>query len=300
MTIPSGIAWTTNNALTVLQERQGLQDNESAMGELLGGAAESTLTLDSGGAITPTSASHKVDTYLAAATDDLIHINIANHPEGRLLLLRSADASRVVTLKHAAGGIGQILLKSGKDITLYSQDMTILLQHNGSSWEERMLSVPQNPNTSVHAYLAAPQSLSLSSGEASLVLFDQESRDTLNEFDTATWTWTAKYPGLYAVAFEIVFEATSVTAGDTYSLLISSNTLIPPTLTYNTIIIPVSNAGSFWYACSGVFQVPAGKLVTTWLRNLNATTKTPTLYAGAASTSLSISWLAPLPDSLLP
>jgi len=104
----------------------------NVLAEILGGAAESELTV-SGGSITPTAASHTVDTESDAASDDLDNIATTNHPESRFIILRCADASRVTTIKHESGGAGQIHT-GGSDIDLDSVNKRVLLQRVGADW----------------------------------------------------------------------------------------------------------------------------------------------------------------------
>lgn len=97
--------------------------------------AESELTIASG-SITPTGDKHTVDTEADAATDELTNIVMTNTPDGSLLYLRAANDSRMVTITHAAGGVGQIHLKKDANLTLESTEDRILLVRNGTDWEE--------------------------------------------------------------------------------------------------------------------------------------------------------------------
>ena len=105
------------------------------LAESLGGAAVSELTI-SAGSITPTGASHTVDTGGDAETDDLTNIAYTNHPDGRIVILSCADDLRGVVLKHGAGGDGQLLLRGGVDLTLSDIDDTVFLQRRGTTWVE--------------------------------------------------------------------------------------------------------------------------------------------------------------------
>ena len=52
-------------------------------------------------------------------------------------MLRCANASRVVVVKHAAGGTGQLSLKSGGDFTLADPDRHwLLVKRSGTTWKE--------------------------------------------------------------------------------------------------------------------------------------------------------------------
>jgi hypothetical protein len=103
--------------------------------ELLGGAAESELTISSG-SVTPTGASHTIDTESDASSDDLTNIATTNHPDGRLLLIQAEDAARTVVVKHQSGGAGQISLMNSEDVSLDDTRKFLLLKRNGSDWEE--------------------------------------------------------------------------------------------------------------------------------------------------------------------
>lgn len=89
-----------------------------------------TLTIASG-AITVTKSYHKVDTEGAAATDDLDTIN--GGTDGDILILRTANASRDVTVKNGTGNlrtVGDFILNFMEDrITLqYDGDMGVWLE----------------------------------------------------------------------------------------------------------------------------------------------------------------------------
>lgn len=89
-----------------------------------------TLTIASG-AITVTKSYHKVDTEGAAATDDLDTIN--GGTDGDILILRTANASRDVTVKNGTGNlrtVGDFVLNFMEDrITLqYDGDMGVWLE----------------------------------------------------------------------------------------------------------------------------------------------------------------------------
>jgi hypothetical protein len=103
--------------------------------ELLGGSASSELTISSG-SITPTSATHSVDTESDASSDDLTNIETTNHPDGRFLLIRAENSARTVVVKHQAGGTGQISTTNDEDYSLDDTNKFILLKRNGSDWEE--------------------------------------------------------------------------------------------------------------------------------------------------------------------
>jgi len=106
-----------NSDLTAASHATWLRDLQSATEELLGGKAPTALTI-AAGSITPTGAIHTVDTEAQAAADDLAHIDLTNMPDGRLLLLYPVNGARVVTVRHAQGGAGEILTADATDIVL--------------------------------------------------------------------------------------------------------------------------------------------------------------------------------------
>ena len=84
--------------------------------------ARSDLTISSG-AITATSAYHRVDTQAAAATDDLD--TISGMVTGQVLIVSSVASARDVTIKHATGNL---FLADGADCVLGdSRDHIILI-----------------------------------------------------------------------------------------------------------------------------------------------------------------------------
>jgi hypothetical protein len=104
--------------------------------QMPGGAAQSTLVINTD-QITPTGAYHLVDTQAAAAADNLAQILPTNLPDGSMLMLSIVSNTRVVVVKHAAGGTGQISLVAGVDFTIAFTTSFLLLQRNGNVWEER-------------------------------------------------------------------------------------------------------------------------------------------------------------------
>lgn len=101
-------------------------------------SAEVQLTI-SAGSITPATrdqGSIKVETEAAAASDDLSNIATTNVSDGGLLLLRAANASHTVVVKHAAGGAGQMALQYDADFSLDDTDKWLLIKRVGADWIE--------------------------------------------------------------------------------------------------------------------------------------------------------------------
>jgi hypothetical protein len=109
----------------------------AACKQLPGAAARQALTISSG-VIAPTAALVEIDTEGAAATDDLTNIDYTNMPDGAVLVLYQSYSTRAVTLKHLAGGSGQLELAGGVDRVLSGQIGldAIVLYRLGSYWKE--------------------------------------------------------------------------------------------------------------------------------------------------------------------
>lgn len=95
---------------------------------------ESELTISSG-SVTPTVAEHSIDTEGDASTDNLDNIVTTNLADGRMLLIRGENASRVVTVRNAQGGAGQINTRGDVNVPL-GVEKYMLLQRRGSDWYE--------------------------------------------------------------------------------------------------------------------------------------------------------------------
>lgn len=140
----------------------------SKMALFPGYAADSTMTISSG-VVIPTQGNHAVDTESAAASDDLTNITATNLNAGRMLILTGANPARVVVLKHAAGGSGQLHLYGGLDFSLNSADIFITLKRIGNDWYEVSRSV-QNAEApgfiKAYAGASAPTGYLLCDGSA--------------------------------------------------------------------------------------------------------------------------------------
>lgn len=127
--------YINNASRTVAEQKVALESLRDVHAELPGGVVNSTLTIATG-SVTPTAGVHIIDTEAAAASDDLANIVTTNHPDGRLLLIRNANNSRSVVVKHNAGGAGQIALVDSADLTLSDTTMVLCLQRVGADWKE--------------------------------------------------------------------------------------------------------------------------------------------------------------------
>ena len=86
------------------------------------------LTISSG-AITITHSLHRIDTQSSASSDNLDDIN--NGQEGQLLILKTTNSSRDVTIRHDEGNI---YTNGENDIVLNRIEDTVMLFYFGSSW----------------------------------------------------------------------------------------------------------------------------------------------------------------------
>jgi len=91
-----------------------------------GGAAETELTIASG-VVTLTGPIHSLDTEGGSdPTDDLTNALVTGMGDGLLVWLTLENDARIVTLKHEAGGAGQLSLMYGADLVLTSTRQAVL------------------------------------------------------------------------------------------------------------------------------------------------------------------------------
>lgn len=134
--------------------------------QLSGAAARSTIVIASDQA-TPTQFAHKIDTESSAATDDLKQVLQGNLPDGSLLLLSIVSAARTVRVWNAAGGTGQITLKSGDNFYLADPSHYLLLLRSGSTWEE----IERFPNAPLVPYLTKNANYTLALADRGKALY---------------------------------------------------------------------------------------------------------------------------------
>lgn len=111
----------------------------------LGGAGRTELTIASG-SVTPPARDHggvlTIDTEGNAASDALDTVALTNIPDGAIILLQAENAARVVTLTHAAGGSGQMLLRDGANFTFSSEAAWVAFQRRSTDLVEIARDVP--------------------------------------------------------------------------------------------------------------------------------------------------------------
>jgi len=138
--------------------------------------AGSSLTIATG-AITVTGGSHAVDTEAAAASDDLDTINGGTADE--LVLLRLADATHNVVVKH---GTGNITCPDGDDIILDTLTDFVLVAYEGTGWRVIASSLDVSTPHSDLRFQAATE-LTIATGEITVT----QARHTIDtEADAGT------------------------------------------------------------------------------------------------------------------
>lgn len=137
MTAFPATGYLSDPARDTAEMKQGLEDFLAAVKQLpgAGSAAEPTYTLVSD-QITPAAGIFSIDTEGAGSTDNLAQILQTGLPEPSFIMLRAANASHVVTVKHNAGGSGTISLRGGVDFVLRTVSSWLLLKRTGTTWEE--------------------------------------------------------------------------------------------------------------------------------------------------------------------
>jgi len=99
-----------------------------------GGATRSTITLDSSGYATPTGYAVTLDTFASAASDNADRLVTTNKVP--YILVRQANASRIVTLRHNIGGDGTLINRNSDDIVFDNTNQAVLYERVGTTYEE--------------------------------------------------------------------------------------------------------------------------------------------------------------------
>ncbi len=125
MTLPSRADWAAAATQAALKSLLG--DISEFTARLIGGAPVGTYVLATGSFV-PVECVLSIDTEGAAATDVLDTIDPVNFDGGQPLVIGIADASRVVTVTHEVGSLGQVSLRDSEDVTLADPSERLLLQ----------------------------------------------------------------------------------------------------------------------------------------------------------------------------
>lgn len=123
-----------NSVNTVLAQKTYVGDQADAISQLFGASTLSAAVISSGN-IAPTSGMVLVDTEASASADDLDTIDASNLHSGAVIAIQATNASRIVTVKHQAGGTGQIYLMDTEDRDLDNMHW-LMLRLSGSDWVE--------------------------------------------------------------------------------------------------------------------------------------------------------------------
>jgi hypothetical protein len=141
-----------NAARTNAEMKAALEAIRDIMAESVGGEARTELTIASGSVTPPEGAGggvFRLDTEGNAASDTLDTIAQTNTRDGQIIVVMAENASRVVTLNHAAGGTGQILLYDATDFVFASTAAAIALQRRSTDWVELWRFVPPEDLTAL-------------------------------------------------------------------------------------------------------------------------------------------------------
>lgn len=186
-------AYLSDAGRTVPEMKAAFDAQRNFIANMIGGATREALTIASG-TVTPGDGTSGgaiiVDTEAAAASDDLANIALTNVPDGMFLYIFFANASRVVTVKHNAGGSGQIQLVNSADFVGDALDKWLLVQRRSTTMVEvarsygvdyynqqdfmRIASVPAHnmlcPHTNLTIDYASASTLAIAATE--VVLYD--------------------------------------------------------------------------------------------------------------------------------
>lgn len=152
-TLPAA-GYLENAARTNAEMKAAFEAIRDIMAESIGGEPGAELTISSG-SVTPAEGAgggiFRIDTEGNAASDSLDTIAQTNTRNGQVIALRAENASRVVTVTHAAGGAGQILLYDGVSFTFASTSAVLFLRRFGTNWTELFRFVPIEDLTALSA-----------------------------------------------------------------------------------------------------------------------------------------------------
>lgn len=153
--IAAGVIGDTSAGHTKAELASELEDLRDFICEsVLGASARYELTIATGAVTPPDGATggggvFTLDTEGNAASDTLDTVTQTNTHDGQIIILMAENAARVVTLTHAAGGAGQMLLEDDTNFVFASLDAWIMLQRRSTDWVELMRHVPVDDLTSL-------------------------------------------------------------------------------------------------------------------------------------------------------
>lgn len=169
------------------------EDFLGASKQLPGGVPATTLTLASD-QITPTQADHRIDTESAVSTDDLKQILQSVLPDGSLLRISPVSAARVVRVWNAAGGTGQIILKTGDNFFLADPSHWLLVKRVATSWEE----IDRFPSSSLVPHVAKNANYTVQAADRGKSIYSSSS---------TAWTLTLPDAATMGQGFDFYFNA---------------------------------------------------------------------------------------------
>jgi len=199
--------YPSDSARTQGQLKQFFEDILQVARELPGSVSEALLTIATG-AVTPTVGTHRVDTEGGGATDDLANIVASNMADGRLLFIRQANSARVVTIKHAVGGAGQIHMTDSVDLKL--EGRSVLLQLRGTDWYEMM----RTPQAEAYIKVLDSKATNTEGGSTSSTTWNRRDLNTISVDETGVVSVSSNKITLPAGKYR--FNATVPGAGTAY------------------------------------------------------------------------------------
>ncbi len=257
-TLPAA-GYIENAARTHAEIKAALESMRDIMAEGIGGEARAELTIASG-SVTPAEGSgggvFRIDTEGNAASDTLDTIAQTNTRDGQIIAIMAENVSRVVTVNHAAGGSGQILLYDSNDFVFASTSSVLFLQRRSTDWVELFRFVPPEDLTALTTLDAADQ----------LTVWDDdvgtERRITVANARATLGGWvllqsqTAGAP-VSSIDFTTGIDSTY----DAYALVIKA---FVPSTDDTQLLLRVATSGPTWqsgagaYAWAGTFVGPGG------------------------------------------
>ena len=126
---------------TNLEQKDDLENHRQMLTQVLGSTAEITYII-AAGVVTPTIGIFAVDTEGLTPTDDLDRIATVQTqtdpglPDGTICIVRSVDPARVVTLKHAATGDGEMIFADAVDFVLDAPEKWAMFHQRAGDWFE--------------------------------------------------------------------------------------------------------------------------------------------------------------------